>query len=193
MITMITITVSMLLFLTVYEQLHSVSALNKCTKNLVIHSYKNYNSYRHDDNYSNNYIKNYRNSYSNSYSGQNRLRTVRVFDSNTSYKNDSNFSFDQKLTIRKQLLQLAVPALIALSIDPILGLVDTVLVGQWAGANPAPLASMGSASSLLTFSFYIFNFLSTATAPLVATKRSEGKFSESKAVAGQVRSLPLLL
>ena len=71
-------------------------------------------------------------------------------------------------SMRQQILALAMPALLTLAIDPLMSLADTVLVGVWAGINPIPLASMGSATAILTFSLYIFNFLSTATAPLIS-------------------------
>ena len=53
------------------------------------------------------------------------------------------------------------------------------------------LAGMGSAAALLTFSFYIFNFLCTVTTPLVASKRSSGNEKEAIAVGGQALSLAL--
>jgi hypothetical protein len=50
---------------------------------------------------------------------------------------------------------------------------------------------MESAAALLTFSFYTFNFLCTATTPLVASKRSAGKEKEALAIGGQALSLAL--
>jgi putative MATE family efflux protein len=90
-------------------------------------------------------------------------------------------------TTGRAILALAVPAAAALLLDPLLNLVDTALVGRFpptAAAAAAtfdtntaadPLAGMGSAAALLTFSFYTFNFLCTATTPLIARKRAEAK------------------
>jgi putative MATE family efflux protein len=63
-------------------------------------------------------------------------------------------------------------------------------VGRFSeGADP--LAGMGSAAALLTFSFYLFNFLCTATTPLVASKRAMGLEQDAVAVGGQALSLAL--
>ena len=70
-----------------------------------------------------------------------------------------------------KILQLAIPALGALLIDPLLTIADTAFVGKYS-TTTSELAGMGSATALLTFSFYIFNFLCTATTPLVAQKRA---------------------
>ena len=93
----------------------------------------------------------------------------------------------------KDILSLAIPALAGLAIDPLMTLVDTAFVGRCANEDSAQLAGMGSAAALLTFSFYIFNFLCTATTPLVSQARA--KLDESKAVmvGGQALSLAGLL
>lgn len=41
-------------------------------------------------------------------------------------------------------------------------------------SNADALAGMGSAASLVTFSFYIFNFLCTVTTPIVSKRRASG-------------------
>jgi putative MATE family efflux protein len=92
----------------------------------------------------------------------------------------------------RRILDLAIPALGALLIDPLLTLADTAFVGRYA-ESPYELAGMGSATALLTFSFYIFNFLCTATTPLVASKRSSGKEEDAIAVGRQSLSLALAL
>ena len=92
----------------------------------------------------------------------------------------------------KRILDLSVPALGALLIDPLLTIADTAFVGRYSeSANE--LAGMGSAAALLTFSFYLFNFLCTATTPLVSAKRSAGKETEALAVGGQALSLAFAL
>ena len=83
-------------------------------------------------------------------------------------------------------------ALGSLLIDPLLTLADTAFVGRFSeSANE--LAGMGSAAALLTFSFYLFNFLCSATTPLVASKRASGDEDGALAVGGQALSFALLL
>jgi putative MATE family efflux protein len=93
----------------------------------------------------------------------------------------------------RKILDLAVPAAAALLVDPLMTLTDTAMVGRYSGDGAYPLAGMGSASALLTFSFYLFNFLCTATTPLVARKRAEGDEIGARAVGGQALSLALVL
>jgi putative MATE family efflux protein len=95
-----------------------------------------------------------------------------------------------KRSTGEKILDLAVPALGSLLIDPLLTLADTAFVGRFS-ESPNELAGMGSAAALLTFSFYLFNFLCTATTPLVASKRSAGFEKEALAVGGQALSLAL--
>jgi putative MATE family efflux protein len=92
----------------------------------------------------------------------------------------------------QRILDLAIPTLGALLIDPVLTLVDTAFVGRFS-ESPNELAGMGSAVALLTFSFYLFNFLCTATTPLVSSKRASGNESEALAVGGQALSLAFAL
>jgi putative MATE family efflux protein len=93
----------------------------------------------------------------------------------------------------RRILELAIPALGALLIDPLLTLADTAFVGRFSTDPPYELAGMGSATALLTFSFYIFNFLCTATTPLVASKRASGREAEALAVGGQALTLAFAL
>lgn len=66
------------------------------------------------------------------------------------------------------IFSLAVPAVLALAADPLLQVVDTAFVGH---AGPDALAALGINSALFTFSFLVFNFLGTATTPLIARAR----------------------
>ena len=104
-------------------------------------------------------------------------------------------SNDEKnqVTTGQRILDLAIPASAALLIDPLMTLADTAFVGHYSANNADPLAGMGSAAALLTFSFYLFNFLCTATTPLVSSRRSAGLEDEAVAVAGQSLSLALCL
>lgn len=75
-------------------------------------------------------------------------------------------TYVEKKSTGQSILELAVPAAGALLIDPLMTLVDTAFVGRFSDTADQ-LAGMGSAAALLTFSFYLFNFLCTATTPLV--------------------------
>lgn len=90
----------------------------------------------------------------------------------------------------RTILELAIPALGALLVDPLLTLADTAFVGRFSD-SPYELGGMGSASALLVFAFYVFNFLCTATTPLVASKRASGDEDGALAVGGQALSLAL--
>jgi Na+-driven multidrug efflux pump len=116
-------------------------------------------------------------------------------------------SVSQSLSTGQKILDLAIPAAGALLIDPLMTLVDTAFVGRFTivtAANDgsaaaaavtaaAPLAGMGSAAALLTFGFYLCNFLCTATTPLVARERASGRPDQAVILGGQVLSLALLL
>jgi putative MATE family efflux protein len=91
----------------------------------------------------------------------------------------------------QQILSLAVPALGALLIDPLMTLADTAFVGRFATTTDA-LAGMGSAAALLNFFFYLFGFFCTATTPLVSSRRSAGLESEAVSVGGQALTFSLL-
>lgn len=89
------------------------------------------------------------------------------------------------------ILALAIPALGAELIDPLMTLADTAFVGRCSETDA--LAGMGSSVALLGFSFYIFNFFCTATTPLVASRRAAGNEAGAIAVGGQALSFALLL
>lgn len=59
--------------------------------------------------------------------------------------------------------------------------------------DAAALAGMGSAAALLTFSFYLFNFLCTVTTPLVSQRRAAGEESGAVEIGGQALSLAIIL
>lgn len=60
---------------------------------------------------------------------------------------------------------------LALAADPLLSIVDTLFVGK---AGTDALAALGVNSALFTLSFLVFNFLATATTPLVASSLAAG-------------------
>lgn len=64
-----------------------------------------------------------------------------------------------------EIITLALPALGALALDPLLSLIDTAFVGR---IGVQPLAGVGLSTLVLNISFSIFNFLSISTTPLLA-------------------------
>ena len=114
--------------------------------------------------------------------------------SSTDDKDKDDDSTSSNNNISQQILNLAVPALISLAIDPLMTIADTAFVGRYSQPNdPYPLAGLGSAAALLVFSFYVFNFLATATAPLVANRRAAKDEVGAQLVGGQALSLALVL
>ena len=68
-------------------------------------------------------------------------------------------------SITREIVSLAIPALGALALDPLLSLIDTAFVGR---LGVTSLAGTGIATILLNTSFSVFHFLSISTTPLVA-------------------------
>jgi len=98
----------------------------------------------------------------------------------------------QQPSTGQQILSLAIPALAGLALDPILTLVDTAFIGRTATTSDA-LAGVGSAAALETFAFYIFNFLCTATTPLLSQRRASGDEEGAAAVGGQALTLATVI
>jgi putative MATE family efflux protein len=88
------------------------------------------------------------------------------------------------------IFSLALPAVLALAADPLLQVVDTIFVGQ---TGPDALAALGVNSALFTFSFLVFNFLATATTPLVATALAAGDGKRAGTVTIQAMLLATIL
>lgn len=99
---------------------------------------------------------------------------------------------DENENIGEGILSLAIPALAGLAIDPLMNLVDTAFVGRTA-TNADALAGVGSATAILTFSFYLFNFLCTVTTPLVSQRRASGDENGAIEIGGQALSLAMVL
>uniref|UniRef100_A0A7S3Q054 Protein DETOXIFICATION n=1 Tax=Chaetoceros debilis TaxID=122233 RepID=A0A7S3Q054_9STRA len=106
--------------------------------------------------------------------------------------NGDNENDDENENVGKKIFSLAIPALAALAIDPLMTLADTVFVGRTA-TTPDALAGVGSAAALLTFSFYLFNFLCVVTTPLVSQRRASGDGESAITLGGQALSLAILL
>jgi len=110
-----------------------------------------------------------------------------------SIQNDSQSdTCDNDTDMSKQILSIALPAFIALSIDPFMALIDTAFIGKNAD-NADALAGVGTASGILTFSFYLFAFLTSVTTPMVSQSRAAGKDDEAINIAGQVLTLAIIL
>ncbi len=74
----------------------------------------------------------------------------------------------------REIARLALPALGALAVDPLVSLVDTAYVGRL-GAEA--LASLAVATAVFTLAFAMFNFLAYGTTPLVAAAIGRGDLS----------------
>ena len=88
----------------------------------------------------------------------------------------------------RQILRLAVPALGALAAEPLYILVDTAVVGH---LGTAPLAGLAVAGTILTTTFFLFNFLAYGTTAAVA--RALGADDDARATAVAVQGLWLAL
>ena len=72
----------------------------------------------------------------------------------------------------REVLDLAVPATLALAADPLLSLVDTALVGR---LGAVPLAALGVNVAVFGAVFLVFNFLTYGTTAEVARLRGAGR------------------
>lgn len=88
--------------------------------------------------------------------------------------------------VDREILGLAIPALGALAIDPLLTLVDTAFVAR---LGTVELAALGVCAAILTLAFFAFNFLSFVTTPLVAKALGKGE----REVAGHYVATALVL
>jgi MATE family multidrug resistance protein len=81
----------------------------------------------------------------------------------------------------RAILGLAVPALGALAIDPLLTLADTAFVAR---LGTIELAALGVDTAILGFAFFAFNFLAYVTTPLVARALGRGEVGEARRWVG---------
>lgn len=86
----------------------------------------------------------------------------------------------------REMLALAVPALGALAVEPLVSIVDTIFVGR---LGVVPLAALGINTSVFSLAFVVFNFLAYGTTPLVARAVGRG----DRAAAGRVTVQALVL
>jgi MATE family multidrug resistance protein len=90
----------------------------------------------------------------------------------------------------RSIFRLAVPALGALAIDPLLTLVDTAFVAR---LGVPELAALGVDTAILGFAFFGFNFLAYATTPLVAQALGRGDRAMARRWVGDALLLAVIL
>jgi len=90
----------------------------------------------------------------------------------------------------RAILRLALPALGALAIDPLLTLTDTVFVAR---LGVVELAALGVDTAILGFAFFGFNFLAYVTTPLVAQALGRGDQTQARRWVGDAILLALIL
>ena len=81
----------------------------------------------------------------------------------------------------REILALAIPALGALAIDPLLTLVDTAFVAR---LGTTELAALGVDTAILNIAFFAFNFLAYVVTPLVARALSRGDTDQARRWVG---------
>lgn len=90
----------------------------------------------------------------------------------------------------REILGLAIPALGALAIDPLLTLADTGFVAR---LGTTELAALGVDTAILGFAFFAFNFLAYVVTPLVARALGRGDREEAKRWVGDALGLAVVL
>ncbi len=90
----------------------------------------------------------------------------------------------------REILRLALPALGALLVEPLVSVVDTAFVGR---LGALPLAALGITTALLGVFFVVFNFLAYATTPRVAYALGQGRKEAALSRASEALWLALLL
>ena len=90
----------------------------------------------------------------------------------------------------KTILGLAIPALGSLAIDPLLSLADTAFVAR---LGTVELAALGVDTAILTFGFFLFNFLAYVLTPLVAKALGKGNPHEARRWVGDALLIAVVL
>lgn len=81
-----------------------------------------------------------------------------------------------------EIFRLAVPALFSMLLDPVMGVVDTAIVGR---LGTEPLAAVGLSTVLYNFSNFIWNFLLYTTTPRIAAAASRDDRAGVSAITAQ--------
>jgi putative MATE family efflux protein len=92
--------------------------------------------------------------------------------------------------VDREILGLAVPALGALAIDPLLTLADTAFVAR---LGTIELAALGVDTAIFGFAFFAFNFLAYVVTPLVARALGRGRPEEAARWVGDALLLAVAL
>lgn len=90
----------------------------------------------------------------------------------------------------REILGLAIPALGALAIDPLLTLADTAFVAR---LGTVDLAALGVDTAIFGFAFFAFNFLAYVVTPLVARAIGGGRPEEARRWVGDALLLAVML
>lgn len=90
----------------------------------------------------------------------------------------------------REIVGLALPAMLALAADPLLSLVDTALVGRLGAVS---LAALGINAALFTTTFWLFNFLTYGTTAEVARLHGAGRPADAARYALQALWLAIAL
>lgn len=88
------------------------------------------------------------------------------------------------------LIQLAVPVLLSLIVEPLTGLVDTAFISR---LGVAPLAALGVSTITLSSFFWIFNFLNVGTQTEIAKALGEADRNKIHAMVNSALLLSLLI
>ena len=101
-------------------------------------------------------------------------------------------SLSSALTTRydRDIMELALPALGALAVDPLVSLVDTAFVGQ---LGQVPLGALGINASVFSLTFAIFNFLAYGTTPRVGRAVGRGDRAEAGRIVVQALTLAMIV
>lgn len=91
----------------------------------------------------------------------------------------------------RRVLNIAVPVVLANITVPILGAVDTGVIGQLGEA--APIGAVGIGAIVLTAIYWVFNFLRMGTAGLTAQARGAGREGEVAALLTRVLMIGLVI
>ncbi|MGD2044497.1 MAG: MATE family efflux transporter [Acidimicrobiia bacterium] len=92
--------------------------------------------------------------------------------------------------VDREILGLAIPALGALAIDPLLTLADTAFVAR---LGTVELAALGVDTAIFSFAFFAFNFLAYVVTPLVARALGRGRLEEAARWVGDALLLAVAL
>ena len=102
-------------------------------------------------------------------------------DGSETKSDDDDNAGDDERSLDGAIFALALPAVAALLLDPVLGVVDTAFVGRIQGEGAAEaLGGLAVSTAVFNFSFKLFNFLAEVTGPLVASQIAAAKAEESE-------------